>query len=189
MPWVPYCCLLSLHRAGGFGYHQPHRRAAEADGHRLCRGEGEGSSHRGHQQGHQHQGGQAPSKYENLMAIKTDNQGKVSLVQPNTGEINRLASRHCHGGADSAEEADPAALRHPPGPGPGRERLRGHGSEVFWVSVIPIGSVTANVTDNFEQAGINQTRHQDIPGGQDGRPHRRPAGQDIGRGRVQGSVD
>src|SRR5690554_1298887 len=31
-------------------------------------------------------------RYEDLIAVKVDNRGRVVLMQPNTGEINRLAS-------------------------------------------------------------------------------------------------
>lgn len=98
-------------------------------------------------------------RYEDLMAIKTDNRGKVALVQPNTGEINRLASATVMEVQKSLRQLKGQEFDIPVGQLLGMPAFASRGPRLR-VSVIPVGSVTASVTDDFEQAGINQTRHR-----------------------------
>jgi sporulation protein YunB len=98
-------------------------------------------------------------KYEDLMSIKTDNRGKVALVQPNTGEINRLSSvtaievQRCLGNLKNQRFSIPLGQAL-------NSQAFAHWGPKLWVTLTPIGSVSTNVTDSFEQAGINQTRHR-----------------------------
>ena len=98
-------------------------------------------------------------RYEDLMLIRTDTAGKVALVQPNTGEINRLASTTIEAVQDSLARLASHRFSIPFGQVLGSPVFASRGPRIR-VSVIPIGSVTANVNDRFEQAGINQTRHR-----------------------------
>lgn len=98
-------------------------------------------------------------RYEDLIAVKVDNRGRVVLIQPNTGEINRLASK-----ATIEVQQELRAIQRdrayiPLGQVLGSHLLGGAGPMIP-VSIIPLGTVTSRVYDTFEQAGINQTRHK-----------------------------
>lgn len=96
--------------------------------------------------------------YEDLIAIKVDNRGRVVLMQPNTGEINRIAS--------DATIAVQQLMKNtrdkiyiPLGQLLGSQILAGSGPDIPIV-IVPVGTVESKVYDLFEQAGINQTRHK-----------------------------
>ncbi|HBR33154.1 MAG TPA: sporulation protein YunB, partial [Firmicutes bacterium] len=89
---------------------------------------------------------------------KVDNRGRVVLMQPNTGEINRLAS--------DATITVQALMKNfkdtiyiPFGQLLGSQILAGRGPDIPIV-IVPVGTVESRVYDLFEQAGINQTRHK-----------------------------
>ncbi len=96
--------------------------------------------------------------YEDLIAIKVDNRGRVVLMQPNTGEINRIAS--------DATIAVQQLMKNtrdkiyiPLGQLLGSQILAGSGPDIPIV-IVPVGTVESKVYDLFEEAGINQTRHK-----------------------------
>ena len=74
--------------------------------------------------------------YEELVTVRTDDSGRVTMLQANTARMNALA-------ADIASQAQQAlaedAARH----------IR-----------VPLGAVTVSFHSEFETAGINQTRHK-----------------------------
>ncbi|HBR28578.1 MAG TPA: sporulation protein YunB [Firmicutes bacterium] len=97
-------------------------------------------------------------RYEDLISVKVDNRGRVVLMQPNTGEINRLAS--------DATITVQALMKNfkdtiyiPFGQLLGSQILAGRGPDIPIV-IVPVGTVESRVYDLFEQAGINQTRHK-----------------------------
>lgn len=98
-------------------------------------------------------------KYENLMSIKTDSRGKVALIQPNTGEINRLSSITVMEVQKYLKSLTYQRFDIPLGQILNSQLLASAGPRIK-VAVMPIGSVSASVSDEFQQAGINQTRHR-----------------------------
>ncbi|HEY8392143.1 MAG TPA: sporulation protein YunB [Capillibacterium sp.] len=97
-------------------------------------------------------------RYEDLISVKVDSRGRVVLMQPNTGEINRLAS--------DATITVQELMRNtkdkiylPLGQLLGSQLLAGRGPDIPIV-IVPVGTVESRVYDVFEQAGINQTRHK-----------------------------
>lgn len=98
-------------------------------------------------------------RYEDLIAVKVDNRGRVVLIQPNTGEINRLASK-----ATIEVQQELRSIRRDRAYIPLGQVLNSHllggAGPMIPVSIIPLGTVTSRVYDTFEQAGINQTRHK-----------------------------
>jgi sporulation protein YunB len=97
-------------------------------------------------------------RYEDLISVKVDNRGRVVLMQPNTGEINRLASD-----ATIAVQQLMVNTRDkiyiPLGQLLGSQILAGSGPDIP-IIIVPVGTVESRVHDIFEQAGINQTRHK-----------------------------
>lgn len=97
--------------------------------------------------------------YEDLIAIKVDNRGRVVLVQPNTGEINKLASQATIEVQERLRRINRERVNIPMGQVLQSHVLSGLGPAIP-VTILPIGTVESRVYDTFEQAGINQTRHK-----------------------------
>lgn len=98
-------------------------------------------------------------KYEDLMAFKLDGHGNVVAVQPNTGEINRLASETTLQVQNTLAQVKRARVTIPLGQVFGTQVLATLGPQIP-VNIVPIGTVTSKVVDTFETAGINQIRHK-----------------------------
>ncbi|HEX2953350.1 MAG TPA: sporulation protein YunB [Bacillota bacterium] len=97
--------------------------------------------------------------YEDLIAVKVDNRGRVVLIQPNTGEINRLASQAVIEVQKKLHRVSTIKVKIPLGQVFGTQVLGGVGPSIP-VTIMPVGTVGSRVFDEFEQAGINQTRHK-----------------------------
>lgn len=97
-------------------------------------------------------------RYEDLYAVRTDSRGKVVLMQPNTGEINRVAAEVAEGIQETFRRFPLERLDIPLGQVLGSQLLATVGP-LIPVRVLPVGTVETNLYDRFEQAGINQTRH------------------------------
>ncbi len=98
-------------------------------------------------------------RYEDLMGWKTDGAGNIVAVQPNTGEINRIAASTTSKVQTALRQIKNVKISIPLGQIFGSALLAGLGPWIE-VSVVPIGVVRTTVTDSFEVAGINQLRHQ-----------------------------
>ncbi len=98
-------------------------------------------------------------KYEDLMDWKTDSQGKIVAVQPNTGEINRIAASTTTRVQAALRDIKNVRISVPIGQVFGSALLANLGPWLT-ISVVPIGVVSTAVTDQFETAGINQLRHR-----------------------------
>lgn len=98
-------------------------------------------------------------KYEDLMDWKTDSQGNIVAVQPNTGEINRIAASTTTRVQAALRDIKSVRISVPIGQVFGSAILANLGPWLT-VSVVPIGVVSTSVTDQFETAGINQLRHR-----------------------------
>lgn len=98
-------------------------------------------------------------KYEDLYMVRTDNRGRVVLMQPNTGEINRLASDTSIQVQEVLRGVSDERIRVPLGQVLGSQLLASMGP---WISVrvVPVGMVETAVLDRFEEVGINQSRHK-----------------------------
>lgn len=96
--------------------------------------------------------------YEDLISVKVDNRGRVVLMQPNTGEINRLASDATIA-VQQLMKNTRNTIHIPLGQLLGSQILAGRGPDIP-ITIVPVGTVESRVHDVFEQAGINQTRHK-----------------------------
>ncbi len=97
-------------------------------------------------------------KYEDLYLIRTNRDGLVTFLQPNTPEINRLASQVALAVQQEMKKMEDQYF--------GINLSQVVGSKLFatrgpalTVSVESIGTVRVRVQSRFEQAGLNQTRH------------------------------
>lgn len=98
-------------------------------------------------------------RYDNLINLEKDANGKISALKTNIIEINRLKSHLPVVILDKLGEIEQTEINIPIGTIINGELLSGRGMRVN-IRLIPVGSVTTDITNVFTGAGINQTRHQ-----------------------------
>jgi sporulation protein YunB len=98
-------------------------------------------------------------KYTDLINVMTDRNGKIALIQANTIRMNALASETSSIAQDEIRSIGQEGIYIPVGSIFGSEILAGLGPKIK-VTIIPIGSISTDFTTEFENAGINQTRHK-----------------------------
>ena len=97
-------------------------------------------------------------KYSDLVDIKTDNDGKISMVVTDSYEVNKLAAIVATNAYDYLSGEIVKGVEVPVGAFTGIRLLSGFGTKVK-MKVISVSSVTCDFVSDFTQAGINQTRH------------------------------
>lgn len=97
-------------------------------------------------------------RYEDLYSVKTDERGRVVLMQYNAAMAARLQAQAAVTIQESLRRLEMEEIRIPLGQLLGIQVLAARGPTVD-VRVIPVGVVETRMQDVFEQAGINQTRH------------------------------
>lgn len=96
--------------------------------------------------------------YASLVHIERDDNGDIKLIQANTVKINRLARDLANLAEKNVEDIKAQTISLPIGAFTGSVVLAGMGPAVD-VELLPIGSVTCDFVSNFEEVGINQTKH------------------------------
>lgn len=97
-------------------------------------------------------------RYEELVIVRTDTNGRIVMMQPNTREINRLATRMTTKIQAALKTMERQEIRIPLAQVFNSQLLAGVGPWIK-VQVYPMGTVDASIIDRFQEAGINQTRH------------------------------
>jgi len=97
--------------------------------------------------------------YDQLMNVTTGPDGAVRLIQANTAEMNRLASRVTLLAQKKLEELEDQTISVPLGSALGLTIFAGSGPKIP-VQILPVGAVTPRFDTEFQTAGINQTRHK-----------------------------
>lgn len=98
-------------------------------------------------------------KYTDLTDVLTDKDGKITMIQYNTILINTLARDTSTLAQDEIRSLGAEGISVPLGSITKSKILSGRGPNIN-VKIIPVGSVSTDFTDEFKQAGINQTRHK-----------------------------
>lgn len=98
-------------------------------------------------------------EYKDLIFIRTDNRGRVVLMQANTVKINGLAADATLDIQRSLAKLEGKVIRIPLGQVLKSQLLASYGPKIK-ITLVPIGTVKVKVVDDFQQAGINQTRHR-----------------------------
>lgn len=97
--------------------------------------------------------------YQDFIVVERDFNGRVAIMQANTVRINQFAANIT---LDVQKELQ--GLQVKPVSVPLGQMLGGYWfadlGPKFIVRIHPMGTVNVNVIDEFEQAGINQTRHK-----------------------------
>ena len=98
-------------------------------------------------------------EYKDLIFIRTDNRGRIVLMQANTIKINNLAADTVLDIQKSLASLEGKEIPIPMGQVLQSQLLASYGPKIK-VTLVPIGTVKVKVIDDFQQAGINQTRHR-----------------------------
>jgi len=98
-------------------------------------------------------------QYDHLISFEKDNDGKITAVKSNMPEFNRLQSAILKQILEQISEVSTRDLSIPIGTLTGVDLLAGRGP-LITVRMQSVGSSTAQLQNEFESAGINQTKHQ-----------------------------
>lgn len=101
-------------------------------------------------------------RYQDLYFIRTDSEGNITFMQANTIMMNKLAAEVALTVQQKMQKIgseDSNNIRIPLGNILGSQLLAQYGPKVN-VKVTTIGRVTVDFYTEFEQSGINQTRHK-----------------------------
>lgn len=96
--------------------------------------------------------------YQDLMDVKLDSDGKITMIQANTVLMNTIASDVALDIQDELKKIKSTSSYIPIGTALGSPILATYGPKLK-VSLEPIGTVIVNFKTDFESSGINQTRH------------------------------
>lgn len=96
--------------------------------------------------------------YQQLIDVTTDENGQVTLMQPNTVKITRLVTSIARDLEERMGNLTRRDVNIPLGLLTGSLLLADKGPNLV-VGLLPVGSVEVEVRDEFSEAGINQTRH------------------------------
>ncbi|SFR13809.1 sporulation protein YunB [Desulfoscipio geothermicus] len=97
--------------------------------------------------------------YQDFITVHRDYNGRVALMQANTVQINRMAADITLNVQQRLRDLQGKQISIPFGQVLGSYILADMGPYIR-VGIHPMGTVSVNVIDRFEQAGINQTRHK-----------------------------
>ena len=97
--------------------------------------------------------------YTDLIMIEKDEAGNIVLVSANAVMMNNLAASTAIAAQDRILNIGEQGIGIPIGTIVGGQLLTGRGPSV-WVKFEPVGAVTTDFLTEFEDAGINQTRHK-----------------------------
>ncbi len=97
--------------------------------------------------------------YSDLMNTKVDNEGKITMIESNTVMMNKIASDVALRIQEELKQVKTTTSYIPIGTALGSPILAKYGPQLK-VSIEPIGTVYVNFKTDFEDAGINQTRHR-----------------------------
>lgn len=98
-------------------------------------------------------------QYQDFIFIHKDNQGHVTLMQANTVMVNKVAAKITLSVQKTLEGLRLQDFEIPLGEIMGIPLLANYGPGINY-RIMPMGTVRVNIVDQFEAAGINQTRHK-----------------------------
>lgn len=98
-------------------------------------------------------------KYEDLFVVKTDKENRITMLQANTMSMNRIAAETALRIQESLRQMGTKKVSIPLGSVLGSEIFAKLGPR-FNIDILPMGTVIVDFITDFEEAGINQTRHK-----------------------------
>lgn len=97
-------------------------------------------------------------RYDDLITVSRDNEGRITGIVSNSFEINRIARDTAYMSQQNLTAMSEAGVRVPLGAFFGIEAWAGFGPSIH-MKIIPISNVECKFASKFEQAGVNQTKH------------------------------
>jgi len=97
--------------------------------------------------------------YEQLISVRTDSDGRVTMLEANTVRMNELAVSVALSAQNALSMRDESTIYVPLGAALQVPFLATFGPRIA-VKLVPVGAVNATFATEFESAGINQTRHK-----------------------------
>lgn len=96
--------------------------------------------------------------YQDLILIHKNNNNEITMMQANTLALRKVQSETTLAIQNILEELSSEGFKIPMGQILGSKLLAAYGPAIN-VKLIPVGTVSVDVINNFDQAGINQVRH------------------------------
>lgn len=97
--------------------------------------------------------------YTDLIKPERNFQNEIVFLQINMSKVNQITSEAILEIQKSLEQLNNEQYKIPLGQALGLKLLANLGPK-FTLTLLPVGTVEANITDDFQEAGINQTRHR-----------------------------
>ncbi len=97
--------------------------------------------------------------YGDLVYFEKDIYGQITALKTDIISVNRLKADITEEVLRSIEHADTSGIAIPVGNLINSDLFGGRGPRIP-LKIVPLGTVSANFTNQFSEAGINQTRHQ-----------------------------
>ncbi|MGI6701595.1 MAG: sporulation protein YunB [Christensenellales bacterium] len=97
--------------------------------------------------------------YQDFVSIQRNNDNEITMIQLNFVKINRLARDLANLSEASIKTINEQTVELPLGAFTGSPVLAGFGPKID-IKLLPIGSVMCDFISNFDDMGINQTRHR-----------------------------
>lgn len=97
--------------------------------------------------------------YTDLIKPERNVQDEIVFLQINMSKVNRVTSEAILEIQKSLEQLNNEKYKIPLGQVLGLKLLANLGPK-FTLTLLPVGTVEATITDDFQEAGINQTRHR-----------------------------
>ncbi len=97
--------------------------------------------------------------YKDMITIHKNVNGEVTLIQINAMEVNRIESETALYISQTLRKITMGGIAIPLGQVTGSQILANFGPKIK-VSIIPVGTVEVDISEAFEEAGINQTQHK-----------------------------
>lgn len=98
------------------------------------------------------------TEYKDIVYVHKDNEGRIVMIQANTIILNQIMAKTTTTILDGFKDGEDF-IRVPLGQITGLSLLSNTGPKIK-VKIIPARKLNVSVKDQFEQAGINQTRHR-----------------------------
>lgn len=96
--------------------------------------------------------------YRDLIIIHKDENQRISMMQANSIQISKLIAETNLEIKNELDGLEGEIFKIPIGQTTGSKLLASYGPKVN-VKILPVGEVKVNLIQNFQEAGINQTRH------------------------------
>ncbi|MBR7186184.1 MAG: sporulation protein YunB [Clostridia bacterium] len=97
-------------------------------------------------------------RYEQLVRVERSESGEIMAITSDPLQINRIARDAAYMSQQNLQSMSESGVDIPLGAFFGIEAWAGFGPKIH-MQIIPISNVACRFVSNFEQAGINQTKH------------------------------